>query len=379
MSKIKILALGGMGENGKNMYVVDVDDQLFVFDDGTQLYADGGNPMNFTPIAVDGGYRFMNKANSMYLGINNGNALMANLTAADPTTIWTLEPLANHAANYVRNADTQAALAASNAQLTGITTAQALADILAEDFIAREIAVTGAKAEKIDQYAPTAQDGPKLDYYTETVTGLKPGIYRLTADAFQRAAYNDRVAAAGGARGLVFLFANDAKTQLKSVMEYGASTAYASDFEYNGLHYPNNEASAYTALETGNYSNEVYVYVPAGNGSTTGSLTFGIEIENRMGNGVNAGTWAVYDNFKLEYLEPMTILDELSPTAPVAATNATVKFKRTIIDKNNGGTTNATGVDTGITYTSTGNSPQTKKIYSFTLTSIATTCIYMIR
>lgn len=34
MSKIKILALGGMGENGKNMYVVDVDNQLFVFDAG---------------------------------------------------------------------------------------------------------------------------------------------------------------------------------------------------------------------------------------------------------------------------------------------------------------------------------------------------------
>lgn len=34
MSKIKILALGGMGENGKNMYVVDVDEQLFVFDAG---------------------------------------------------------------------------------------------------------------------------------------------------------------------------------------------------------------------------------------------------------------------------------------------------------------------------------------------------------
>jgi hypothetical protein len=124
-------------------------------------------------------------------------------------------------------------------------------------------------------------------------------------------------------------------------MEYGASSAYASDFEYGGLHYPNNETSAYTALETGNYSNEVYVYVPADNGSTTGSLTFGIEIENRMGNGVNSGTWAVYDNFKLEYLEPLTILDELSATAPAAATNATVKLKRTIIDKANGGSTNA--------------------------------------
>ena len=34
MSKIKIFALGGLNENGKNMYVVDVDNDLFVFDAG---------------------------------------------------------------------------------------------------------------------------------------------------------------------------------------------------------------------------------------------------------------------------------------------------------------------------------------------------------
>ncbi len=34
MSRIKIYALGGLGENGKNMYCVDVDNQLFVLDAG---------------------------------------------------------------------------------------------------------------------------------------------------------------------------------------------------------------------------------------------------------------------------------------------------------------------------------------------------------
>ena len=34
MSKIKIFALGGLNENGKNLYVVDVDSDLFVFDAG---------------------------------------------------------------------------------------------------------------------------------------------------------------------------------------------------------------------------------------------------------------------------------------------------------------------------------------------------------
>ena len=32
MSKIKIFSLGGLNENGKNMYVVNVDGDIFVFD-----------------------------------------------------------------------------------------------------------------------------------------------------------------------------------------------------------------------------------------------------------------------------------------------------------------------------------------------------------
>ena len=34
MSKIKIFSLGGLNENGKNMYVVNVDEDIFVFDAG---------------------------------------------------------------------------------------------------------------------------------------------------------------------------------------------------------------------------------------------------------------------------------------------------------------------------------------------------------
>lgn len=34
MSKIKIFSLGGLNENGKNMYIVNVDDNIFVFDAG---------------------------------------------------------------------------------------------------------------------------------------------------------------------------------------------------------------------------------------------------------------------------------------------------------------------------------------------------------
>ena len=34
MAKIKIFGLGGLNENGKNMYVVEVDKSIFIFDAG---------------------------------------------------------------------------------------------------------------------------------------------------------------------------------------------------------------------------------------------------------------------------------------------------------------------------------------------------------
>ena len=39
MSKINIFGLGGLNENGKNMYVIEVDNDIFVFEAGLQ-YAD---------------------------------------------------------------------------------------------------------------------------------------------------------------------------------------------------------------------------------------------------------------------------------------------------------------------------------------------------
>ena len=316
------------------------DNQLFVYDDGNKIYADGGTGLNFSPEQATGGYRFKNKANNLYLGVS-GTDIIASAAQSDASAVWTLEPTSDHAANYTRNADTQAAQAASGAGMTGVNSLSALESAISTDYSAREIAITGAKAEQFQQYAPTVENSEDLIYYANTIQNLTPGIYRLSADAFQRAAYREWVTDNGGARGLIFLYANDAKTQIKSMTEYGASSPYDVDYEYNGQHFPDNEASGYAALETGNYKNVVYVYVPADDGASTGTLNFGIRIENRMGNGVATGTWTVYDNFKLEYISPVVVLDETSSTAPAAATDVDVRFNRSIIAKTNGGSDNA--------------------------------------
>ena len=307
------------------------DNQLYVYDDGVRLYADGGTALIVAPQNNNGTYRFINQANQGFLAVDNdGYSIVADANVTNATVNWTLEPTASHTANYTTLANTQAATAATAAGYSDVATASALTGMIGTDLWAHEQTIVGKKEEKFEQYADIVEAGTDLDYYTETLETLTPGLYRVSVDAFQRAAYNDRVAAADGARGLIVLFANGAQTQLKSVMDYGATTAYASDYTYNGLHYPNNEASAYVALATGNYNNEVFVYVPANEGKTTGTLTFGIRILNRMGNGVKSGTWAAYDNFKVERLMPNITLSETSTTAPTAASAARVTLNRTI-------------------------------------------------
>ena len=37
MSKIRVFSLGGLNENGKNMYVVEVDKDIFIFDAGLKF------------------------------------------------------------------------------------------------------------------------------------------------------------------------------------------------------------------------------------------------------------------------------------------------------------------------------------------------------
>ncbi len=37
MSKIKFCALGGLGENGKNMYILEVDEKIFILDAGLKF------------------------------------------------------------------------------------------------------------------------------------------------------------------------------------------------------------------------------------------------------------------------------------------------------------------------------------------------------
>lgn len=71
MSKIKIFGLGGLNENGKNSYVVEIDDDIFVFDCGLK-YATG-NLLGIDYIIPDFSYLVKNKKRIKGVFITHGH------------------------------------------------------------------------------------------------------------------------------------------------------------------------------------------------------------------------------------------------------------------------------------------------------------------
>lgn len=71
MSKIKIFSLGGLDENGKNTYIVDIDNDLFVFDCGLK-YA-SGNMLGIDYIIPDFDYLIKNQKRIKGVFITHGH------------------------------------------------------------------------------------------------------------------------------------------------------------------------------------------------------------------------------------------------------------------------------------------------------------------
>jgi len=309
------------------------DNLLYLGNNGF-CYGDAGTGHQFTVTAVEGGYKFLCVSNNKYLAVYDGqsvNDAVEGDNLQGTSNVWALETPAQHVANYTTNANAQVATATANITvLSSITTKSALETELATNYGETNVTITGSKGAKYQVYAAQAQTLSEAEYYKETVENLKPGLYKLSVDAFQRASWYDWVYAAGGARGNIYLYANDAKTQIKSVMEYGADATYSSNKAYDGKNYPYDDTSAYTALETGNYTNDVYVYVAADEGEETGTLVIGINNPTRQGNNVNNGTWAVYNNWTLTYYEAKATASEKEAlaTAITAAEAKTLGFEK---------------------------------------------------
>ena len=72
LSKIKIFGLGGLSENGKNCYIVDIDNDIFIFDCGLK-YATS-NLFGIDYIMPDFSYLEKNKNRIKGIFITHGHS-----------------------------------------------------------------------------------------------------------------------------------------------------------------------------------------------------------------------------------------------------------------------------------------------------------------
>ena len=299
-------------DNENNTELKPFDSYLNLGFDGF-MYTDaqGNNIRKFNASKVDGGYKFLNTTNQKYLATNNGQVVGDAVEGGNlqgKSNIWTLESVNDHLTVVKTYEDSQAKAAATAAGIVVSNKAELENTLKVENIYPQHIAIKGTQGAVKEKYqggASNAQVSKPLDIFAETVNGLRPGLYKLSVNAFQRATLFNDVMNAGGARGKIYVYANDAKTQLKSIAEEYSDEAYTEGWNPNsqseGKNYPNSIGAANQAFAKNMYVNDVYVYVNADEGANTGTLKFGIQNPTRLGNDDKRQAWTCYNNFTLTY------------------------------------------------------------------------------
>lgn len=125
--------------------------------------------------------------------------------------------------------------------------------------------------------------------FSQTITGLDEGIYKLTVNAFERHGNSDNdkfFGTAYGNIGSAYISANGEKVHISAWHE-----------AYSDTNDPNSMTQAAAKFEAGNYENEVFVYV-----GSDGTLDINVSFPGYM----NMAEWFIMNNFTLTYYAPTT-------------------------------------------------------------------------
>lgn len=147
---------------------------------------------------------------------------------------------------------------------------------------------------------------------SQTLAGLPDGRYRVGVQAFYREAdFNTsyRNYQEGSANLTAYLYANDAETQVASLLSYSQSSSGAGNWSHNWFdmssgYYPNDRQSTCEAFENGGYQNSLEVDVAGG--------TLKIGLRNAT---FTQNNWCPFDNFTLEYWGVVTALTGIGLSA----------------------------------------------------------------
>lgn len=274
---------------------MDNQDYLYETDD-YYIYTDKQSNTKYTFVQEesDGKVTFKNTDSNRYFKIDGTNVMTT--TTAGEATKWELEDYTEHQALMDSRVNSFAVAAAANTDLASeVSSLSELSSAVAEQYLK----VKSIDDASMTDYKSIGRQGAVTTLHSYSASGLTSGLYRLTVQAFCQPANTCAVGWNNHINGmenvLAYIYAGDAKVQVKSMFDEGNTTGGLGYVEYGGKYYPTDTTTAKNLLNASkdNYLNEIYVYV-----SGT-SLTFGICNPSSTGNDNRLSC----KNFKLERVE----------------------------------------------------------------------------
>ena len=285
-----------------------LDNGLYLYEaDPTYIYTDSENSTGFQFVKKDGGYCLKSLKTTTYLTLAEGSHGLKILTTTSDinvATVWQLISRTEH-----------------DAIVAGYTTenyehviAEAESNFTSDKFVE---CLSACKATDMTSYIGTArfagnvgnwtynevraqewQPAYGTDFcelwqatgsYTQTITGLPKGIYKVTMQGFERSGSYAKCNALGESGYEIttaYLKANNEQVNLKSWYS-----------EKLGTDYPNNTTDAVNRFSHGCYMNELYTYV-----GNDGKLTLTVNKPSHVGD-----NWLLFNNFTLTHYEEVKV------------------------------------------------------------------------
>ncbi len=292
------------------------------------LYTDGSNKgvdgqFSFETADAEGGLYLRDNAKTVYIN-HDGSVLNVPTTSSTNATVWTIMTKAEHDAivnAYPTDNKTNVIAAAS---LTSETDAAGFESWLAANRAAKDktssVGTAKFTGEAGDWTWTRNTNGAKdatygtdwteafqtaVGTWSQTITGLQEGVYKVTVNAFERAADYatcNTLGEAGWEPVTAYFMANDQQIQLKSW--------YSDKEETNN---PNTTDEAATAFNNDKYKNQLYTYV-----GDDGNLTITIGKPGKAD-----GSWVLFNNVTLTYYD--TAVDEGDATAIIDEATTTME------------------------------------------------------
>ena len=303
-------------EDNENIYTrfFFVDNEQYMFETETadaqrlhEVFTDHGtadNTNHLWQINNNGGILTIQSANDVGVShkgnyITAVNGVLAFTTNEAEATKWQMEDYTEHPQYIADMLNRQAAAAALKDFGRDVNTLEKVRNRLKEeDFEIHEITIPALTLGEQTGENRTVEGMPQI--YEQTITGLETGFYRLTVKALYRIS-NSEIAwecyqEKGKESVLAYAYANDVQYPIQSVYaSYHSSAIENTDELRDGKYYSTTLSSANVAFNDANrYLNDVYVYVEADPGKTTGTLRYGIKCPSYV-----PGAWLAYSTITL--------------------------------------------------------------------------------